>query len=197
MWDQMKHLKDWLSLSEAAATLAEKLELSAEDACELLVATLAQDGHVTSHGRFGFEYNQDIPGSEYRRGQVDWKHSCCGRFTEVEVNYVQLDQWIAAKLQRWESIPFPHASLAQGQEKSLRSIGRSLDTQKEHAFWIEVLARLYFGDFNPEPYDDRHWRAFRKEMAQWMLDQGFDISSDDWIKPRLRMLRTAFESRRK
>ena len=27
--------------------LAKKLELSAEDACELLAATLAQDGHVT------------------------------------------------------------------------------------------------------------------------------------------------------
>ena len=165
----MKYLKDWLSLSEAAAMLAEKLQRPAEDACELLVTMLAQDGHVTSRGRLGFEYNQDIPGSEYRRGEVDWKHSCCGRFTEVEVNYVQLDQWIAAKLQRWESIPFPHASLAQGQEKSLRSIGRSLDTQKEHAFWIEVLARLYFGDFNPEPYDDRHWRAFSPNTVSLKL----------------------------
>src|SRR4051794_31152694 len=99
----MKYLKDCLSLSEAAAMLAEKLQLSAEDACELLVTMLAQDGHVTSRGRLGFEYNQDIPGSEYRRGEVDWKHSCCGRFTEVEVNYGRLDQWIAAKLQRWDT----------------------------------------------------------------------------------------------
>jgi hypothetical protein len=193
----MKYLKDWLSLSEAAAILAKKLELSAEDACELLTATLAQDGHVTSRGRLGSEYNQDIPGSEYRRGEVDWKHSCCGKFTEVEVNYVQLDIWIAAKLQRWESTPLPHASLAQSKEKPLRSAGRSLDTQKEYAFWIEVSARLYFGDFNPEPYDDRRWLAFRKEMAQWMLDQGFDVSPDDWIKPRLHMLRIDFENRRK
>ena len=49
----MKYLKDWLSLSEAAAMLAEKLQLSAEDARELLVATLAQDGHVESRGRLG------------------------------------------------------------------------------------------------------------------------------------------------
>jgi hypothetical protein len=193
----MKHLKDWLSLSEAAALLAKKLELSAEDACELLAATLAQDGHVTSHGRLGFEYNQEIPGWEYRGGNVDWKHSCCGRFTEIEVNYVQLDQWIAAKLQRWETTSLPYASLTEDREKPLRPVGRSLNTEKEHAFWIEASARLYFGDFIPEPYDDRHWLTFRKEMAQWMSDQNFNVSSDDWIKPRLRMLRLAFESRRK
>ena len=113
------------------------------------------------------------------------------------MNYVKLDIWIAAKLQRWETTPLPHANPAQVKEKPLRSAGRSLDTHKEHVFWIEVSARLYFGDFNPEPYDDRRWLAFRKEMAQWMLDQGFDVSPDDWIKPRLQMLRIDFESRRK
>ena len=87
----MKYLKDWLSLSEAAAMLAEKLELSAEDACALLVTTLAQDGHVISRGRLGSEYNHDIPGTEYRKGKIDWTRSRCGRFSEVEVHSVRLD----------------------------------------------------------------------------------------------------------
>jgi hypothetical protein len=192
----MKYLKDWLSLSEAAAMLAKKLELSAEDACELLTTTLAQDGHVTSRGRLGSEYNQDIPGSEYRRGKVDWKHSCCGKFAEVEVNGVQLNQWIAAKLQRWEPTPLPNVYLAESKEKLRHPGGRSLDPEKEHAFWSEVCARIYSGDFNPEPFDDRRWLVFRKDMAQWMSDQNLDVSSDDWVKPRLQILRKALVTRR-
>jgi hypothetical protein len=196
MRDQMKYLRDGLSLSEAASMVAEKLDLLADEARKLLVNTLVQNGHVESYGRLGLEYNQAVPGTEYRRGELDWARSRCGRFEDVEVDRVRLDQWIAAKLQRWDSNATSSISAAEGKEKLRHAGGRSLDTQKEHAFWAEVSARLYYGEFTPEPYDGRHWLAFRKEMAQWMSDRNFDVSLDDWIKPRLQLLRTALETRR-